>query len=142
MANRSAACPTISSGGQEFVGKVPVPVIVFLLFVIVAFIILRFSQYGRWIYALRRQRGGRAPLRLNTNWLITSVYGISGFCAGVAGFLLTARLIFGRAGRRPGGRAAGHRRGGDLGHEPFGGEGTVIGTFIGALLIGVLNNGL
>ncbi len=128
--------------GQGFVGKVPVPVIVFILFVIVAFVILRYSQYGRWIYALGGNEEAARLSGLNTNWLITSVYGISGFCAGVAGFLLTARLNSAE-------QVAG--QGDELqviaavvigGTSLFGGEGTVIGTFIGALLIGVLNNGL
>ena len=46
--------------GQGFVGRVPVPVIVFLSFVLVAFIILKYSQYGRWIYALGGNREARA----------------------------------------------------------------------------------
>ena len=79
---------------------------------------------------------------MNTNLLTASVYGISGFCAGVAGFLLTARLNSAE-------QVAG--QGYELesiaavvigGTSLFGGEGGVIGTLIGAMLIGVLNNGL
>jgi ribose/xylose/arabinose/galactoside ABC-type transport system permease subunit len=128
--------------GQGFVGRVPVPVIVFVVFVVVAFIVLRFTQYGRWIYALGGNQEAARLSGLNTTLLTISVYGISGFCAGTAGFLLTARLNSAE-------QVAG--QGYELqaiaavvigGTSLFGGEGGVIGTFIGAMLIGVLNNGL
>jgi ABC-type branched-subunit amino acid transport system permease subunit len=71
-----------------------------------------------------------------------SVFVISGFCAGLAAFLQTSRLNSAEA-------VAGQNL--ELqaiaavvigGTSLFGGEGGVIGTLIGALLIGVLNNGL
>ncbi|MBA2290143.1 MAG: ABC transporter permease [Chloroflexia bacterium] len=128
--------------GQGFIGRVPVPVIVFGFFVLIAFVILRYSQYGRWIYALGGNQEAARLSGLNTNLLTSSVYGISGLCSGVAGFLLTARL-----------NSAEQVAGGGYelqaiaavvigGTSLFGGEGGVIGTLIGALLIGVLNNGL
>lgn len=128
--------------GQGFIWRVPVPVVVFIVFVLVAFVILRYSKYGRWIYALGGNEEAARLSGLNTNFLTMSVYGISGFCAGIAGFLLTARLNSAE-------QVAG--QGYELesiaavvigGTSLFGGEGGVIGTFIGAMLIGVLNNGL
>jgi len=128
--------------GQGFVGPVPVPVIIFIIFVLVAFVILRYSQYGRWIYALGGNQEAARLSGLNTTMLTISVYGIMGFCAGVAGFLLTSRLNSAE-------QVAG--QGYELqaiaavvigGTSLFGGDGGVIGTFIGAMLIGVLNNGL
>lgn len=128
--------------GQGFIGRVPVPVIVFFVFVLVAFVVLRYSQYGRWIYALGGNQEAARLSGLNTTVLTASVYGISGFCSGVAGFLLTARLNSAE-------QVAG--QGYELqaiaavvigGTSLFGGEGGVVGTLIGAMLIGVLNNGL
>lgn len=138
----SSFSPDLKWWGQGFVGPVPVPVIVFLVFVLVAFITLKYTKYGRWIYALGGNQEAARLSGLNTTWLTVSVYGISGFCAGVAGFLLTARLNSAE-------QVAG--QGDELqviaavvigGTSLFGGEGGVIGTLIGALLIGVLNNGL
>ena len=71
-----------------------------------------------------------------------SVYAISGLCAGIVGFLLTSRLNSAEM-------VAGQNF--ELlaiaavvigGTSLFGGEGGVIGSLIGAMLIGVLNNGL
>lgn len=128
--------------GQGFVGRVPVPVIIFLLFVLVAFIVLRFTQYGRWIYALGGNREAARLSGLHTTALTISVYMISGFCAGVGGFLLTSRL---NSAEQVAGQSY------ELlaiaavvigGTSLFGGVGGVLGTLIGAMLIGVLNNGL
>lgn len=128
--------------GQGFVGRVPVPVIIFLLFVLVAFIVLRYSQYGRWIYALGGNREAARLSGLNTVALTISVYAIAGFCAGVGGFLLTSRLNSAEqvAGQNYELQAIAAVVIG--GTSLFGGIGGVIGTLIGTLLIGVLNNGL
>jgi ribose/xylose/arabinose/galactoside ABC-type transport system permease subunit len=117
-------------------------VIIFLLFVAVAFVILRYSQYGRWIYALGGNREAARLSGLNTTALTISVYAISGFCAGVGGFLLTSRLNSAEqvAGQNYELQAIAAVVIG--GTSLFGGVGGVIGTLIGTLLIGVLNNGL
>jgi ribose/xylose/arabinose/galactoside ABC-type transport system permease subunit len=128
--------------GQEDIGRVPVPVVIFLGMVAIAYVVLKFTRYGRWIYALGGNREAARLSGLNVNVLTLSVYAISGFCAGVVGFLLTSRLNSAEM-------VAGQNF--ELlaiaavvigGTSLFGGEGGVIGSLIGAMLIGVLNNGL
>jgi ribose/xylose/arabinose/galactoside ABC-type transport system permease subunit len=110
--------------------------------VVIGQIILKYTQYGRWIYALGGNPEASRLSGLNVKALTTSVYVISGFCAGLAGFLLTSRLNSAE-------QVAG--QGYELqaiaavvigGTSLFGGQGGMIGTLIGAMLIGVLNNGL
>jgi ribose/xylose/arabinose/galactoside ABC-type transport system permease subunit len=128
--------------GQGFVWLVPVPVIFFLSLVLIGHIVLKYTQYGRWIYALGGNPEASRLSGLNVKALTTSVYVISGFCAGLAGFLLTSRLNSAE-------QVAG--QGYELqaiaavvigGTSLFGGQGGMVGTLIGAMLIGVLNNGL
>ncbi len=118
------------------------PVIVFLLFVLIAFIVLKYTQYGRWIYALGGNQEAARLSGLNTVALTISVYAIAGFCAGVGGFLLTSRLNSAEqvAGQNYELQAIAAVVIG--GTSLFGGVGGVVGTLIGTLLIGVLNNGL
>ncbi len=128
--------------GQGFIGPLPIPVIFFVAMVIIGQIVLKYTQYGRWIYALGGNAEASRLSGLNVKALTTSVYMISGFCAGLAGFLLTSRLNSAE-------QVAG--QGYELqaiaavvigGTSLFGGQGGMIGTLIGAMLIGVLNNGL
>ena len=128
--------------GQEFLWRVPIPVVFFLAFVLIGHLVLRYTQYGRWIYALGGNPEAARLSGLNTTLLTISVYVISGLCAGLSAFLLTSRLNSAEqvAGQNYELRAIAAVVIG--GTSLFGGQGSVIGTFIGAMLIGVLDNGL
>jgi ribose/xylose/arabinose/galactoside ABC-type transport system permease subunit len=128
--------------GSQFIGRVPVPVVIFAAFVVVGYLVLRFTTYGRSIYAVGGNPEAARLSGLNTTWLIMSVYVISGFCAGLCGFMLSARL---------GASEVVAAQGYELiviaavvigGTSLFGGEGSVLGTLVGTLLIGVLYSGL
>ena len=128
--------------GSGFIGPVPVPVAIFAGFVIIGYLVLRFTTYGRSIYAVGGNPEAARLSGLNTTGLILSVYVISGVCAGLCGFLLTSRL---------GAAEVVAAQGYELiviaavvigGTSLFGGEGSVLGTLVGTLLIGVLNSGL
>ncbi|MEA2598462.1 MAG: inositol transport system permease protein [Thermomicrobiales bacterium] len=128
--------------GSQFISRVPVPVVLFAVFVIVGYLVLRYTTYGRSIYAVGGNPEAARLSGLNTTGLIMSVYVISGFCAGLCGFMLTSRL--GAAEVTAG-------QGYELiviaavvigGTSLFGGEGSVLGTLVGTLLIGTLNSGL
>jgi len=128
--------------GSGFLGPVPLPVLIFAFFVVVGFLVLRFTTYGRSIYAVGGNPEAARLSGLNTTGLIMSVYVITGFLAGLCGFLLTSRL---------GAAEVVAAQGYELiviaavvigGTSLFGGEGSILGTLVGTLLIGVLNSGL
>ena len=128
--------------GSQFLGRVPVPVVVFAAFVAVGYLVLRYTTYGRWIYAVGGNPEAARLSGLNTTGLIMSVYVISGFCAGLCGFMQASRLgaaeVVGGQGYELIVIAAVVIGGTSL----FGGEGSVLGTLVGTLLIGVLYSGL
>lgn len=122
--------------------KVPIPVLIFLGIALIAYIVLRYTQYGRYIYAVGGNAEAARLSGLNTKQLILSVYAIVGFLAGLGGYVQAARVNSAEA-------VAG--QGYELtviasvvigGTSLFGGEGSVVGTVIGALLITVLSTGL
>jgi ribose/xylose/arabinose/galactoside ABC-type transport system permease subunit len=128
--------------GQGLIGPVPVPVIIFLVFAIIGWIILAFTRYGRHVYAVGGNAEAARLSGLNTNRITLSVYVISGFMAGLCGFLLSSRL---NSAEQVAG--VGYEltviAGVVIGGTSFsGGEGTIRGTVIGIILIGVLANGL
>ena len=128
--------------GQGRIGPVPVPVIIFLAAAAIAFITLRYTRYGRQVYAVGGNREAARLSGVNVRRVLLSVYVIIGLLSGLAGFVLSARLNSSEA-------VAG--MGYELnviasvvigGTSLFGGVGTVFGTVIGSILIGVLINGL
>lgn len=121
---------------------IPIPVILFLFFAILAHVILRYTKYGRHVYAVGGNPEAARLSGLNVKNITLSVYVIVGFFAGLGGFVSSARFNSSEA-------VAGIGAELDViaavvigGTSLFGGEGNVLGTVIGALLIGVLVNGL
>lgn len=138
----SAFRPEYRWWGQGLIGPVPVPVIIFLTFAVIAFIVLRYTKYGRRIYAVGGNKEAARLSGLNVDRLVLSVYVIIGFFAGLSGYLLSSRLNSAEQVAGVGYELtviAGVVIGGT---SLFGGEGGVFGTVIGILLIGVLANGL
>ena len=128
--------------GQGFIGPVPIPVIIFLSCALIGFIVLTYTRYGRYIYAIGGNHEAARLSGLSTGGLLMSVYVISGFFAGFSGFLLSSRLNSAEQVAGVGYELtviAGVVIGGT---SLFGGEGGIFGTVVGILLIGVLSNGL
>jgi len=121
---------------------IPIPVIIFLGFALLAHIVLRYTQYGRHIYAVGGNPEAARLSGLNVQLLTISVYVIVGFFSGLAGFMLSARLNSSEAVAGMGYELTVIAAVVIGGTSLFGGEGGIFGTVIGALLIGVLINGL
>jgi inositol transport system permease protein len=128
--------------GTGTIVQVPVPVAVFTLIAALGYIVQRYTRYGRHVYAVGGNPEAARLNGLNVAAIITSVYLIVGVLSGLAGFLQSARL-----GAAEATAGAGY----ELrviasvvigGASLSGGRGGIGGTIIGALLIGVLTNGL
>jgi ribose/xylose/arabinose/galactoside ABC-type transport system permease subunit len=128
--------------GQGKIGDVPVPVIVFILFAIIAHIALRYTRYGRQVYAVGGNPEAARLSGLNVRRVVLSVYVITGFCAGLGAFVLSARLNSSEAVAGTGYELTVIASVVIGGTSLFGGIGTIFGTVVGTILIGVLLNGL
>ena len=134
--------PDFTWWGQGTIYSVPVPVLIFLFAALIAHIVLSYTRFGRRVYAVGGNPEAARLAGLNVTSLICSVYIIMGFFAGLGAFVLSARLNSAEA-------VAG--TGYELnviasvvigGTSLFGGAGSIFGTVIGTILIGVLLNGL
>ena len=130
--------PDYTWWGQGRIEGVPVPVIIFLAAAVVAHIVLRYTRFGLHVYAIGGNTAAADLNGVNTRRVIFLVYVIVGFICGLASFLLSARLNSAEA-------VAGIGLELDViaavvigGTWLFGGVGGVVGTVVGALLIGVL----
>ncbi|KJF71670.1 MULTISPECIES: ABC transporter permease [Agrobacterium] len=117
-------------------------VYIFALVAIISFLVLKFTRFGRYVYAVGGNERGARTAGVNIGFIKFSVYLISGVCAALSGVIFTSRAT-----------SASLQAG--LGYELdaiaavviggtslAGGRGGVVGTILGALLIGVINNGL
>jgi inositol transport system permease protein len=134
--------PSFTWWGQGKIGPVPVPVIIFLLAAAIAHVVLRYTRYGRQVYAVGGNPEAARLSGLNVNRITASVYVIMGFFAGLGAFVLSARLNSAEAVAGTGYELTVIASVVIGGTSLFGGSGTIFGTVIGSILIGVLLNGL
>jgi inositol transport system permease protein len=134
--------PSYTWWGQGKIGPVPVPVIIFLVAAMLAHVALRYARYGRKVYAVGGNPEAARLSGLNVDRMICSVYVIMGFFAGLGAFVLSARLNSAEAVAGTGYELTVIASVVIGGTSLFGGSGTIFGTVIGSILIGVLLNGL
>jgi len=134
--------PGFAWWGQGKIGPVPVPVILFLICAIAAHIVLTYSRFGRRVYAVGGNPEAARLSGLNVNSIICTVYVIMGFFCGLCAFVLSARLNSAEAVAGTGYELTVIASVVIGGTSLFGGVGTIFGTVVGSLLIGVLLNGL
>jgi ribose transport system permease protein len=122
--------------------RVPAPVIIMIGVYVIAHFVLRRTKLGRYTYAIGGNEEAALLSGINVKLYKTMVYGIAGLLSGLAAILLTARLNSAQP-------IAGMSYELDAiaatvigGTSLLGGEGTVVGTLIGALIMAVLRNGL
>ena len=128
--------------GQGRPFGVPAPVIVLLLTAVVAHIILSHTRFGLYALVIGDNEGAARAMGIRVERHKVWLYMLSGGLAGLAGLLFAARVNAGdpTAGLNYELTAVTATIIG--GTNLFGGRGSVIGTIIGALIMGVLQNGL
>jgi ribose transport system permease protein len=133
--------PMIWLGGGDILGF-PIPGLVAILTAIAGALILRYTVLGRSIYAVGGNREASRVSGINIDRTKLAVYTICGLTAAIGGFVLAGRLNSANAlmaeAENLNSIAAVVIGGTNL----FGGEGGVTGSLIGALIMGVLANGL
>jgi ribose/xylose/arabinose/galactoside ABC-type transport system permease subunit len=134
--------PVVVYLGQGRPGGVPTPVIVFLLAGALSHYILAFTRFGKYALVIGDNEGAARAMGVRVQRQRVLLYVLSGSMAGLAGLLFMART---NAGDPTAGISyeltaitAAILGGTNL----FGGRASIIGTLIGALIMGVLQNGL
>lgn len=122
--------------------RIPIPVLIFLGVAVLAHLVLRYTKFGRQVYAVGGNPEAARLSGLKVSRILLSVYVIMGFFAGLGGFVLAARLNSAEAVAGIGYELTVIASVVIGGTSLFGGIGTIFGTVIGTVLIGVLLNGL
>jgi ribose/xylose/arabinose/galactoside ABC-type transport system permease subunit len=135
--------PVFSAIGTGAVAGVPVPVFWMLAVVIVAAILLVRTRFGRYVVALGGNEEAARLAGVAVARVKTIVYVISGMCAAVVGFLYMARFSSGSPDTGTHDELLEAIAAVVVGGTSLmGGQGSIWGTFFGALLIGLLYNAM
>jgi ribose transport system permease protein len=128
--------------GNNYIGPVPVPVVIAAVVLLIAHIVLSRTKFGRYVYAIGGNEEAARISGIPVARIKTLVYVISGFVCAIAGIMTASRLLSGDPQAGVGTEL-------DViaavvigGTSLFGGTGRISGTIIGTLIIGVISNGL
>jgi ribose transport system permease protein len=129
-------------GRGTFLG-IPLLIYIFVVIALAASLVLNYTDVGRNIYAIGGNATAARLSGINLNRYIIGVYIIAGTVAGLAGLLLTARTGSGQPVSGSEGLELEAITAAALGGAALtGGKGTITGTVLAVILLGVLSNGL
>jgi ribose transport system permease protein len=129
-------------GTATVFARIQVPVVILVVVVVVFAIVMRYTVFGRTVYAIGANPVAARLIGLHTKRIIFILFVLSGLACALCGLILDSQL---------GAASPTAATGLELsvitavvlgGAALSGGEGTVLGTALGVLVIGVLNNGL
>jgi ribose/xylose/arabinose/galactoside ABC-type transport system permease subunit len=133
---------TFGQLGRGFIAGIPGPVLVFVVVTIGCYIVMKYTRYGRAMYSIGGNSTASYLAGLKVRNYQMRAYILSALSAGVAGILLTSRLGAG-APQAAFGLELSVIAAVILGGTSLaGGKGTILGTLIGVLILGTLNNGM
>ncbi|CAH2603313.1 ribose ABC transporter membrane subunit [Rhodovastum atsumiense] len=138
----SALSPDFRWFGTERILGIPVPILIFLLVFAGAWVLLNLTVFGRYVYAVGGNEKSARTSGIKTDRIIIGVYALSGLLAGIAGIILTAKTGSGQTNAGSSYELDAIAAAVIGGTSLAGGVGKLGGTLIGALIIGVMNNGL
>lgn len=128
--------------GNGYLLNIPVPVIAMVAVFAVAWFVLERTRYGRHVYAVGGNAQAARLAGVQVNRIILSVYVVAGICAGLAGVIFASRVISAQPTAGTGYELDAIAAVVLGGTSLAGGRGRIVGTLIGAVILGVLTTGL
>lgn len=129
-------------GQGEVFGVIPVPTVIVLIVYAVFYVLMNYTRFGRFVYSIGSNSEAARLSGINVAMVILGIYTIAGLMSGIASLVEAGRL----ATVQPAGG-----NGYELlaigavligGASTFGGEGSILATLVGALLVTTIRNGL
>ncbi|MCC8107597.1 MAG: ABC transporter permease [Planctomycetes bacterium] len=128
--------------GQGRVAGIPIVFVILAFFLVLSWFLLNHTRFGRYIYAVGGNRSASIASGINADGVVRKAFLFNGILTAIAGIVLMSRMNSGQP-------AAGIGYEFDAitavvvgGTSLAGGNGTILGTFIGSMIIAVINNNL
>lgn len=133
---------TYNDAGRVQNYGIPYMVFYFIAAMVIGFVLLHCTTYGRKVYAVGGNLTSARYSGINVKRIECSAYILSGVCAGVCGFLMASRISSGNANSAGGYETTVISAAVIGGVSMSGGMGSMFGTLIGVLIVGVISNGM
>jgi ribose/xylose/arabinose/galactoside ABC-type transport system permease subunit len=128
--------------GGGSIGPIPFPALIFFGVVLLGAFVLHFTRFGRYVFAVGGNELAAKVSGVNTDRVLIGVYALAGALAGVAGIILSSRIMSGPPATGQGSELDAIAAVVIGGTSLSGGIGSIANTIVGVLIIGVMNNGL
>ena len=127
-------------GERLFNNTVPVATIVFVVFAVLATVVLNTTRFGRYVFAVGGNERAAQLSGIPVGLVKTSVYAITGFASALAGIVHAGQFNFGSANDGTGYELTAIAAVVIGGTSLFGGSGSMVGTVAGTIMLGALAN--
>ena len=134
--------PVFGRLGRGFIAAIPVPVIIFAVVTVACHVVMKYTKYGRAMYSIGGNPTASHLAGLPVKRYQLAAYVLSALSAGVAGVILTSLLGAGAPQAATGLELSVIAAVILGGTSLAGGKGTILGTLLGVLILGTLNNGM
>lgn len=148
---------TALSGGASFpiavsaftkigLGKVfnviPIPAVILLALIIIAYILMHWTKFGRYVYAIGGNKNAAIASGVNVYWVTVWTYVISGLFTGISSLIMTAKINASQPNIGVGYETDAIAACVIGGTSFAGGVSTIPGTVVGIIIIGLIYNGM
>lgn len=128
--------------GAGKLAGIPYPVFIWIAVAVMAFLLMHWTKFGRYIYAVGGNIHAAEASGVDIFWTRAGSFIISGFCSGVAGVIMTSRISAAQPNIGVGYETDAIAACVIGGTSFAGGIATIPGTMIGIIIIGLIYNGM
>lgn len=139
-------CQTIRGVDQRWIdfwnSGIPWPAIFMIILAVVAYLIIKFTKYGRYVFAVGGNENASRLSGINTKKIKCMNYLVMGWCCALCAVVYVGRMSSAEAAAGDGFELTAIAAAAIGGASLAGGRGSIIGAVIGSLILSVLSNGL
>lgn len=134
--------PSFIAIGQGYILGIPVPIILLVIVCIIGLVILNMTTFGRYVFAIGGNKNAAKLSGVRTRRVELFVYVLSSVCAGIVGLILSARISSGQPTAGEGFEMDAIAATAIGGTSMNGGTGSLRGTILGFVILGLLSNSM
>ena len=127
-------------GNSMLFNTIPLPAIYFIVILIAAYLVMRNTRFGRHVYSIGSNKEATRLAGVDVKKVTLSVYILSGVLAAVTGIIFAAQMASGSPVAGEGYEMNAITAAVVGGTSMSGGKGNLLGTFLGAVIMGILSN--